>query len=401
VSSPVPAIAASETPAESRLFWLSAAVALALHAIVVFGAPGLHGGEDLVPHLRLIEWMQQAPGLHNVYAPAYHVLGALLSPSVGLDVFPRIFAFAGSAALMAGFRIFQRSAGLPAASAALFCFMPYTFSLSWCVPKIEAMGYALTLAGLGLLLRRRHVAVSIVLALAFFVHTAAALLLGFAGGVLALANRDARGLLALAAGALLASPLFASHLADGCTLREAFLFSRDDYLRTGLPWSFASDPRGLLLLAGPPTLALAALGAPALWRLHRPVAIVCAVLVLSYLNELWLRPFGMGTTLDLRRGLSVLAIPVAASAGLSLAAWPRLAVPAAALCGLFALSTTLFVVQGSCYVRPIDLGEAQDMVVQRCTFRWTGPAYRPGGRRGTPPTPGGRSDALPAPEGLR
>ncbi|HTF35310.1 MAG TPA: hypothetical protein VK714_16625 [Myxococcota bacterium] len=370
-----------ELPSERWLFRVAAAVALALHAVVVFGAPGLHGGEDLVPHLRLIELMRDQPGLHNVYAPAYHVLGALLSHWVGLDLYPRLFAFAGAAALMAGFRVFQRCAGLPAASAALFCFMPYAFSLSWCVPKVEAMGYALTLTGLGLLLRRRHVMVSIVLALTFFVHTAAALLFGLAGGILALASRDRGSLLALAAGTMLASPLFAVHVASGCTLREAFLFSRDDYLRGPLPWSFAGNPTELLLLASPLALVLAAAGAPALWRRHRAVAVSCAVLVVFYLNEIWFKPFGMGTTLDLRRGLTVLAIPVAASAGMALAARPRLAAPVVAFSGAFALSTTLFVVQSSCFVRPIDLAETREMTVQRCVFRWNGPAYWPGGRR--------------------
>jgi hypothetical protein len=110
--------------------------------------------------------------------------------------------------------------------------------------------------------------------------------------------------------------------------------------------------------------------------------------VVFYLNECG-PSFGVGTTLDLRRGLSVLAMPVAASAGLALAAWPRLAAPLVALCGLFALSTTLFVVQRSCYVRPISLAETREMVVQRCVFRWMGPAYRPGGRPAAPLPPEG------------
>ena len=84
-----------ELPSERWLFRVAAAAALALHAVVVFGAPGLHGGEDLVPHLRLIELMRDKPGLHNVYAPAYHVLGALLSNWVGLDLYPRLFRLRG------------------------------------------------------------------------------------------------------------------------------------------------------------------------------------------------------------------------------------------------------------------------------------------------------------------
>lgn len=368
-----------ESPRETRRFRASAALALVLQALIAFGWPGLHGGEDLVPHLRLVERTAEAPGLHNVYAPAFHVLGALLAPAVGIAHWPGLFAFLGAAALLAGYRYFQRSAGLPAASAALFCFVPYLLSLSWCIPKIEAAGYALTLVGLGLLLRDRHVLVSIVLALAFLVHTAAALILGLAGGVLALARRDVRGLAALGGGTLLASPLFAAHLAAGCTLREAFLFSRDDYLRDVAPWSFATDPGGLLLLAGPIALALAMLGAAPLWRRSRPVAITCAALLVVYANEIWLTPFGMGTTLDLRRGLTVLAIPLASSAGMALAARPRLELPALALSGVFLVFASLFVVQRACYVRAVDVAETRELVVQRCVFRWSGPAYRPGG----------------------
>lgn len=372
--------APAERPRDLWLFRISAALALALHAVVVFGSPGLHGGEDLVPHLRLVELAGEAPGLHNVYAPAYHALGALLGPHVGAAAYPRLFAFLSAAALLAGYRYFQRSAGLPAASAALFCFAPYLFSLSWCIPKIEAAGYAGTLVGLGLLARGRHVPVSLVLAATFLVHTAAALLLGLAGGVLALARRDARGLAALGAGTLLASPLFAAHLAAGCNVREAFLFSRDDYLREALPWSFAADPASLGLLAGPVLVALALLGAKDLFLRHRAVAITCAALALVYLNEVWLRPFGIGTTLDLRRGLTVLAIPVATSAGVALAARPRWIVPGAVVSGLFAVWAGAFVVQRSCYVRPVGLAEIRGLEVQRCVFRWSGPAYRPGGR---------------------
>ena len=378
----------AESPRETRLFRASAALALVLQALICFGWPGLRGGEDLVPHLRLVERTAEAPGLHNVYAPLFHVLGALLSPVVGLERWPGLFAFAGASALLAGYRFFQRSAGLPAASAAIFCFVPYLLSLSWCIPKIEAAGYAVTLLGLGLLLRDRHLLVSVVLALAFLVHTAAALLLGLAGGVLSLARRDVRGLAALAGGTLLASPLFAAHLAAGCTLREAFLFSRDDYLRDALPWSFAQDPSALLLLAGPLALVLAGLGAAPLWRRSRPLALTCLALLAVYANEIWLKPFGMGTTLDLRRGLTVLAMPVAAAAGMALAVRPRLEVPALALSGLFAVFASLFVVQRACYVRAVDVAETRELVVQRCVFRWSGPAYRPGGL--AQPSPGAR-----------
>ncbi len=377
-SQPVAASIAAETPRDTLVFRVVAGVAVLLQLLVIFGNPELHGGEDLVPHLRLIERMGEAPGLHNVYAPAYHVLGALLSPLTGLAIYPRLFALLGAVALMAGFRVFQRAAGLPSASSAVFCLLPYTYSLSWCIPKIEAAGYALTLLGLACLLRRRWVALVLVLAATFLVHTAAALLLGLAGGVLALARNERFGLLALACGTVLASPLFIAHMASGCSAAQALLFSQDDYLRGALPWSFQGGVAGFLLLAGPLTLALAVLGARGLWQRDPGLAVVCAVLVGVYLNEIWLEPFGIGTTLDLRRGLTVLAIPVSAAAGVALAAHPRWLLPMLGALALVAAATIFMVVPGSCYVRVIDVAETREMSVQRCVFRWTGPAYRPG-----------------------
>lgn len=336
----------------------------------MFGRPGLQGGADLLPHLGLIRRTAQQPGLHNVYAPALHLVGALLSPWLGLAAVVKLVSFGGAVAWIAGFRFFQRAAELPAASSALFALLPYGFALSYCTPKMEAWGYALAFVGLGLLLRGRRVAVACVVALCFAVHTAAALLLGVAGGVLALALRDARALAALAAGALLATPLLAAHLAAGCSLPEALLFSRFDYLR-GVEQR--GSPRLLvLLLASPPALVAAAAGAGALWRRSRPLAALCAVLAVLYLNELWIAPFGTRTTLDLLRGLSVLAFPVAIAAGLALAPRPR-ATALLLLCALWTLGSVRHVLPRSCFVRPIGLHEIDGLEVARCSFRWQGP----------------------------
>ena len=70
------------------LFPISALAALALHAWLAFGGDGLQGGADLKPHLRLIQEMNAAPGIHNVYPPTYHALGAALAPAIGLDNYP-------------------------------------------------------------------------------------------------------------------------------------------------------------------------------------------------------------------------------------------------------------------------------------------------------------------------
>ena len=99
-----------------------------------------------------------------------------------------------------------------------------------------------------------------------------------------------------------------------------------------------------------------------------------------YLNEIWLAPFGKHISLDLLRGLSVLAIPVAIAGGLALSARPRLAPWLLGLCAAWAVASALWVVPQSCMVRPVALEELRDLRVERCRFVWRGPALRrPGG----------------------
>ena len=174
-------------------FWSCAVGAMGLHALLVFSAPELRGGADLLPHLRLVQLMGEAPALRNVYAPAYHALGALVSPLTGIILYQKVFTLAAAAIWIAAFRFFQRAADLPSASSALFALAPYSFALSSCPPKVEVLGYALAFLALGLLARRRYAAVAAVVATTFWVHTASALFLGIAGGVFALASRDLRG----------------------------------------------------------------------------------------------------------------------------------------------------------------------------------------------------------------
>jgi len=357
---------------DSGLFWGCAAGALALHAALLLSTSGVRGGADLLPHLWLIERMGEVPALRNTYAPAYHVLGALLVPWIGAAAFTRLFAWSAIAALIAGFRALQRAAGLPQASAALFALSPYLLSLSYCTPKVEAAGYALALFGLALLLRGRPLPVVLVLGAAFWVHTAGALFLGLTGGILCLARRDRRGLAALAAGTALGVPLVAAHLRAGCTLAEALLFSEGDYLRAR-PFADLAMLDRVVLLASPIAVGLAGLGSGELWRRHRPLALACAAMVVLYANELWLAPFGRGTTLNLLRGLTVLAIPVAAAAGLALAARPRWLPWLVGACALWAVASAVWVVPRSCFVRPVAASELRGLSVDRCTFRWRGP----------------------------
>jgi hypothetical protein len=359
-----------ERAPERRLFLASAAAALALHAWLLLGDPGLSGGADLGPHLRLIQQMGEAPGLRSVYPPAFHAAGALLAPVLGLAWAVKALAWLCAAALIAGFRSFQRAAGLPVASAALFPWTPYLFALSWCLPKLEAAGYALAFAGLGCLLRERRGAAGALLAATCWVHTAAALVFGLCAGALSLARRDARACAALAGGALAASPLVASHLAAGCTLPQALLFSPGDYLRAAGRFSSAAVAGRIAALAGPVGVAAALLGAPRLWRERRDAALLSGVILVLCLNELWLAPFGIATTLNLLRSLTLFAFPVAAAGGMFAAAHPRVAPALLAACAVFALCAALFAVPGSCHRVPVDLAGVAALEVDRCTFRW-------------------------------
>lgn len=357
-------------------FWSCAAGAIALHALLLFGAPELRGGGDLLPHLRLIQLMGEAPALRNVYAPAYHVLGALVSPLSGIALYPKVFALAAAAAWIAAFRFFQRALELPSASSALFALAPYSFALSSSPPKVEVLGYATAFLALGLLARRRYAVLAAVTAVAFWVHTASALFLGIAAGVFALAGRDLRGLAALAVGSLGATPLLAAHLAAGCTPMQALMLSKNDYLRATADWSSAQVWDVICVLASPIAVILAALGARLLWRHSRSLAVTCAVLVALYLNELWLARFETRSSLDLLRGLSVLAFPVAIAAGLALRERPRVLPWALALCGLWAVGATVWVVPRTFHTREFSLSELRQLRVARCTFRWQGPAIQ-------------------------
>jgi hypothetical protein len=316
----------------------------------------------------------EMPALRSVYPPAFHVIVAGLAPLLGADAAVKTFTWLAAACLLFGFRFFQRAAGLPDAAAAIFAWAPYGFALSWCLPKVEAAGYGVAFAGLGLLLRRRHLAAGAALMLAFSVHTAAALFLGLCGGILAVAERDRRSLLALAGGTLLASPLFAAHLAAGCSLAQALLFNQGDYLRRAAGWSsLAAWPR-LAALASPVAMMFAAAGARRLWQEHRtPALLACAVLVL-YTNELWLAPLGTRTTLDLLRGLTLLAFPVASAAGCFAAAGsPRRALAVTAACAVWAGGAVTLALPGSCHRVPVDLEAVQSLVVDRCSFHWRAP----------------------------
>jgi hypothetical protein len=367
----------------TAIFRASAAGALALHALLLLRSDGLQGGGDIVPHLRLVQLMGEEPALRNVYPPAYHAIGALLAPLVGLAAFPEWFAWLSAAALIAGFRAFQRAADLPDAAAALFAWAPYGFALTWCLPKVEALGYALALGGLALLWRRRHVALALVLAATFWVHTATALFLGLSAGVAALARRDVRALAALGAGTLLASPLVLAHLAAGCTLPQALLFSEGDYLRGAPRLHNLEHWDRVLVLANPIALCAGLWGVPSLWRRHRDVGVVCAVVAVLYLNELWLAPFGARTTLDLLRGLTVFAVPVAISAGVFLADRPEATLGIVGGSAVLAVLAAFLVVPVSCVSKPVDVAAIERYGVRRCVFRWYAETPRP------PPTRAG------------
>ncbi len=377
---------AGET-ASARLLWGCIGLAVLLHVLLIFGRDGLWGGGDLVPHLRLIQTVATSPGLYNPYAPAYHWLGAALVPALGFELYTKFFALGAALLLIAGFRSFQRAAALPDASTAIFSLTPFLLSLSWCVPRVEAAGYGLLLFGLGFLVRARHVALALTLAACFSVHTASALLFGLAAGSLALARRDTRALVALAIGSLGVLPLVIVHLGAGCTLAQAFLFAQGGYARSldeallppNWPW--------LVPLANPLALLAAALGARETWRRSRPLAWFCAALVALYTTNFWLAPFDLRTLVTPLRGLSVLAIPVAISAGIWSAARRRRELVMLSLCAALAVISCRFVVPHACFVRPIALTEIDGVYVDRCEFLWrAAPAATPV-RAAAPPGP--------------
>lgn len=360
------------------LFPPAAALALALHAWLALGRGGLTGGGDLVPHLALIRATQQAPALYNPYAPAYHLLGAALVPILGAPLYTAAAALAGAGLLIFGFRQLQRAAGLPDAASALFALTPYLLSLSWCTPRIEAAGTGLLLFGLAAQLRGQRTRLALLLAACFWVHTASALLFGLAAGALALLRRDARDLGALAAGSLGAAPLLAAHLGAGCSVAESFLFAAGGYSRALQEPLLPANAAWLAPLANPLALAAALVGARELWRRSAVLAALCALLLVLYLNNFWLAPFGVRTLVTPLRGLTLLAIPVALCAGALCAEKPRFTRALVGLSAASALAAPLWLVPQACFVRPISELEIDGVEVARCSFRWIAPARAAG-----------------------
>jgi hypothetical protein len=354
----------------ARLAWGCIGLAALLHALLLFGRDGLWGGGDLVPHLRLIQAVAISPGLYNTYAPAYHWLGAALTPALGLELFTRLFALGAALFLIAGFRSFQRAAALPDACTALFALTPFLLSLSWCVPRVEAAGYGLLLFGLGFLLRGRYFALAAAVAACFYVHTAAALLFGLAAGALALARRDARALVAVAAGSLGVLPLLIAHHGAGCTFAQALLFAPGGYARSLDEALLPPQWPWLAPLANPVALLAALLGARATWRRSRSLAWLAAALAALWATNFWLAPLGIRTLVTPLRGLSVLAIPVALSAGIWGAERARREVVLLGLSAIFAVVSLPLVVPHACYVRRIAVAELDGVHVNRCEFLW-------------------------------
>ncbi len=360
----------SKAPPDGAMaFRWSATGALCLHVVLLFSGP-LSGGADLTPHLRLMQQMADAPALRNVYAPAFHAAGALLGSLAGWSLAVELLALAAAATLLFGFRHWQRAAQLPETCASLFAWAPYGFALSWCLPKVEAAGYGLAFFALAWLWQGRYARLALALAATFWIHTGAALFLGLAGGIAALARRDRRALGALALGSALAAPLFASHVASGCSWAQAFLFSAGDYLRSTEGWSSLDALPRIAVLSGPVAVVCALLGARELWTREHAVAWLCIAIVALWSNELWLAPFGTRTTLNLLRGLTLLAVPVACAAGVFVAARPRAAPALLAAVALWAIGSTWLALPGACQRTPVDWERVARTQVDRCSFRW-------------------------------
>ena len=120
-------------------------------------------------------------------------------------------------------------------------------------------------------------------------------------------------------------------------------------------------------------LVAAIAGARGVRTRDRGVAVLCGVLVVLYLQELWLAPFGVGTTVNLNRGLSLLAIPVVISAGVWVASRPRLARWVLAAAALWCVGCALTVAREPISWRPVALEEIRDLRMVRCRFGWSAP----------------------------
>ena len=96
--------------ASRRWFRICAAASLCMQGVLIFRRQGVWGGGDLVPHLRIMELLREQPGLHNTYAPAYHVFGALATRLIDLTLYPKLFAGSAAVLLIAGFRFFRSEA---------------------------------------------------------------------------------------------------------------------------------------------------------------------------------------------------------------------------------------------------------------------------------------------------
>ncbi len=128
-----------------------------------------------------------------------------------------------------------------------------------------------------------------------------------------------------------------------------------------------------MTLASPPILVAAFAGARDVWSRDRAVAVLCGVLVVLYLQELWLAPFGVGTTVNLNRGLSLLVIPVVIAAGVWIAPRPRLAPWLFGAAALWCLGSALTVAREPISWRPVAIEEIRDLRMARCRLGWNAP----------------------------
>ena len=102
------------------------------------------------------------------------------------------------------------------------------------------------------------------------------------------------------------------------------------------------------------------------------MAIVALVVVLLCTNELWLGLLGVGSTLNLLRGLTILAFPLAAAAGVFVAGLsPRAGAGVVAACALLAVASSAVALPGSCHRVAVDAERLPALELDRCTFRWS------------------------------
>lgn len=345
----------------------------AVACATLFGQAALYGGEDLVPHLWLIDNVWN--GASNVYAPAYRWVGALAVPVLGFTLYVKLFALGSGVLSLIGLGRLASVVGSRKWSLWAYVLFPYSYCLVVCVPKVELAALGPMYWGLALAVERKPLRACTLLVLTFYIHTATAIAFGGALVVVSVRRWTGRqcavAMLAVASGIC---PLLAAHLCAGCSVRESLLFARGGYEYGG--GAILNDLVLSLALASPPLLVLAAISFGRRLPGSSDLSLVLGYFFALYLGGLAVSLAGFEGPFSPVRGLTLLLGPVSILAGSELASFSarRRLFTAIALVWLVVAAT--YFIPGSCWTRPVDPSERQGVRVERCRFIWSSHVVR-------------------------